>query len=66
MPGVIVKQNESFESALRRFKKTCEKAGILSDIRKHQHFEKPSDRRKRKLNAAKRKNRQRIMKEQNG
>lgn len=65
MPGVIVKENESFESALRRFKKTCEKAGILSDIRKHQHFEKPSDRRKRKLNAAKRKNRQRLLKEQN-
>ncbi|OQY28968.1 MAG: 30S ribosomal protein S21 [Candidatus Cloacimonetes bacterium 4572_55] len=66
MPGVIVKENESFESALRRFKKTCEKAGILSDIRKHQHFEKPSDRRKRKLNAAKRKNRQRLLKEQYG
>ncbi len=66
MPGVIVKENESFESALRRFKKTCEKAGILSDIRKHQHFEKPSDRRKRKLNAAKRKNRQRLIKEQSG
>lgn len=66
MPGVIVKEGESFESALRRFKKTCEKAGILSDIRKHQHFEKPSDRRKRKMNAAKRKNRQRIMREQHG
>ena len=65
MPGIIVRDNESFEVALRRFKKTCEKAGILSDIRKHQHFEKPSDRRKRKLNAAKRKNRQRMMKEQN-
>ena len=65
MPGVIVKDGESFESALRRFKKTCEKAGILSDIRKHQHFEKPSDRRKRKLNAAKRKNRQRMLRENN-
>ncbi len=63
MPGVIVKDGESFESALRRFKKTCEKAGILSDIRKHQHFEKPSDRRKRKLNAARRKNRQRMLRE---
>jgi small subunit ribosomal protein S21 len=55
MPGVRVKEGETFESALRRFKKKCEKAGILSDIRKHQHFEKPSERRKRKANAARRK-----------
>lgn len=55
MPGVRVKDGETFESALRRFKKKCEKAGILSDIRKHQHFEKPSERRKRKANAARRK-----------
>ena len=56
MPGIRVKENESFESALRRFKKKCEKAGVLADLRRHQHFEKPSERRKRKLNAAKRKN----------
>jgi small subunit ribosomal protein S21 len=55
MPGIRVKEGESFESALRRFKKKCEKAGILSDLRKHQHFEKPSERRKRKENAARRK-----------
>ncbi len=55
MPGVIVKNEEPFEKALKRFKKTCEKAGIISDMKKHQHFEKPSERRKRKLNAAKRK-----------
>lgn len=55
MPGIRVKDNETFESALRRFKKKCEKAGILSDLRKHQHFEKPSERRKRKENAARRK-----------
>jgi small subunit ribosomal protein S21 len=55
MPGIRVREGESFESALRRFKKKCEKAGILSDLRKHQHFEKPSERRKRKMNAAKRK-----------
>jgi small subunit ribosomal protein S21 len=55
LPGIRVKDNESFESALRRFKKKCEKAGILSDLRKHQHFEKPSERRKRKANAARRK-----------
>ena len=56
LPGIRVKDGESFESALRRFKKKCEKAGVLSDLRRHQHFEKPSERRKRKLNAAKRKN----------
>ena len=55
MTGVKVRDDESFEKALRRFNKICEKAGILSDIKKHQHFEKPSDRRKRKANAAKRK-----------
>jgi len=59
MTEVKVKENESFQRALRRFKKRCEKAGILSDLRKHRHFEKPSERRKRKANAAKRKNRRR-------
>jgi small subunit ribosomal protein S21 len=51
-----VKDGESFESALRRFKKKCEKAGILADLRRHQHFRSPAKRRKRKMNAAKRKN----------
>ena len=60
MPGIRVKEGEPFEKALRRFTKTCEKAGIMSEIRKHQHFEKPSARRKRKLNAAKRKNQKRL------
>ena len=55
MPGVIVKEEEPFEKALKRFKKSCEKAGIISDMKKHQHFEKPSEKRKRKINAAKRK-----------
>lgn len=55
MPEVIIGENESFQSAFRRFKKKCEKAGILSDLKRHRHFEKPSERRKRKLNAAKRK-----------
>ncbi|HUU46777.1 MAG TPA: 30S ribosomal protein S21 [Acidobacteriota bacterium] len=59
MTGVRVRDDESFERALKRFKKTCEKAGILSDIKKHQHFEKPSDRKKRKLNQAKRRQRKR-------
>ena len=57
MPEVIISEDESFERALRRFKKKCEKAGVLSDLRRHRHYEKPSEPRKRKLNAARRKNR---------
>ncbi|MEA2030740.1 MAG: 30S ribosomal protein S21 [candidate division Zixibacteria bacterium] len=57
MPGVKVRSDESFEKALRRFNKFCEKTGVISDIKKHQHFEKPSEIRKRKLAAAKRKGR---------
>ena len=54
MPGVKIKDNEPFEYALKRFKKACEKAGILSEIRKRQHYEKPSVKRKRKAIAARR------------
>jgi small subunit ribosomal protein S21 len=54
---VIINEDENFERALKRFKKKCEKAGILADLRKHRHYEKPSERRKRKMNAAMRKNR---------
>ena len=57
MPEVIIHDDESFERALRRFKKKCEKAGILSDLRKHRHYEKPSERRKRKMSAVRRKSR---------
>lgn len=60
MSEVILTDDESFERALRRFKKKCEKDGILSDFRKHRHYEKPSERRKRKMNAAVRKNRTRF------
>lgn len=48
MPLVQVRDDESFENALRRFKRKCEKAGILTELRKRQHFEKPSVKRKRK------------------
>ncbi|MEZ4704786.1 MAG: 30S ribosomal protein S21 [Bdellovibrionota bacterium] len=48
MTGVRVRDGESFESALRRFKKQCERAGILSEIRKREFYEKPSVRRKKK------------------
>jgi small subunit ribosomal protein S21 len=49
---VKVKENESFESAMKRFKKQCEKAGIMYELRKREHFEKPSVRRKKKAIAA--------------
>jgi small subunit ribosomal protein S21 len=57
MPSIRVRENEPFEKALKRFTKACEKAGLMSDYKKHQHFEKPSERKKRRLNAAKRKQR---------
>ena len=52
MPGIRLRDGEPFDSALRRFKKQCEKAGILSDIRKREHYEKPSIRKKKKAIAA--------------
>ncbi|UCG11295.1 MAG: 30S ribosomal protein S21 [Deltaproteobacteria bacterium] len=53
MPGVRVKSSESFEAALRRFKKQCEKEGILSEVRRRTYYEKPSVKRKKKALAAK-------------
>ncbi len=55
MPSVKVRNGEAFERAFKRFTKACEKSGLMSEIKKHQHFEKPSERRKRKLNTARRK-----------
>jgi small subunit ribosomal protein S21 len=52
MPGIKVKESEPFDIALKRFKKQCEKAGILSEIRKREHYEKPSVKKKRKAIAA--------------
>ncbi len=52
MSNVIVKENESLDSALRRFKRNCAKAGIQQEIRKREHYEKPSVKRKKKSEAA--------------
>src|SRR5688572_21798444 len=52
MPSVKVRENEPFEFALRRFKRTCEKAGILAETRKREYYEKPTQERKRKAAAA--------------
>ena len=55
MPLVKVREDETLENALRRFKRKCEKSGILSELKKRQHYEKPSARRKRKMLAARKK-----------
>ncbi|MBZ0072267.1 MAG: 30S ribosomal protein S21 [Thiohalobacteraceae bacterium] len=52
MPSVRVRENEPFEVALRRFKRSCEKAGILSEVRRREFYEKPTQERKRKRAAA--------------
>ena len=52
MPQVKVRENEPFEVALRRFKRSCEKAGVLSEVRRREFYEKPTSVRKRKMAAA--------------
>ncbi len=52
MPIVRVRDNEPFDVALRRFKRSCEKAGILSEIRRREFYEKPAEERKRRAAAA--------------
>jgi small subunit ribosomal protein S21 len=52
MPNVKVRENEPFEYALRRFKRSCEKAGILAETRRREFYEKPTQERKRKAAAA--------------
>jgi small subunit ribosomal protein S21 len=52
MPGVRVRENEYFDAALRRFKRACEKAGVLTELRRREFYEKPTQERKRKAAAA--------------
>ena len=52
MAEIRVKENETLDSALRRFKRQCQKSGILSELRKREHYEKPSVKRKKKSEAA--------------
>ena len=49
---VRIRDNESFEQAFRRFKKSCEKSGLLSEVKKREHYEKPSVQKKKKEAAA--------------
>ena len=52
MAEVKLKDNETLDSALRRFKKSCAKAGIMGEVRKREHYDKPSVKRKKKSEAA--------------
>ncbi|MDR2908485.1 MAG: 30S ribosomal protein S21 [Oscillospiraceae bacterium] len=52
MSEVRIKDNESLDSALRRFKRQCAKSGVLQEVRKREHYEKPSVKRKKKSEAA--------------
>ena len=52
MPSIKVKENEPFDIAIRRFRRACEKAGVLTEIRKREFYEKPTSVRKRKAAAA--------------
>ncbi|MBO8171401.1 MAG: 30S ribosomal protein S21 [Bacillaceae bacterium] len=52
MPEVRVRKNETLDAALRRFKRDCNKSGVLAEVKKRKHYEKPSVRRKKKSEAA--------------
>ena len=60
MPSIRVRESDSFENALKRFKKQCEKEGILSEIKKREHYDKPSVKKKKKAIAARKKAAKRI------
>ena len=64
MPAVKVKENEPFDVALRRFKRSCEKAGVLSEVRRREHYEKPTWVRKRKAAAAVKRHLKKVQREQ--
>ncbi len=63
MPFVRVRENEPFEFALRRFKRTCEKAGTLAEVHRREFYEKPTQVRKRKAAAAVKRQQKRVFKE---
>ncbi len=64
MPAVKVKENEPFDVALRRFKRSCEKAGVLAEVRRREHYEKPTTTRKRSKAAAVKRHAKKVMREQ--
>lgn len=64
MPSIRVKDNENFEVSLRRFKRLCEKASILADLRRHEFYEKPTWKRKRKKASAVKRFQKKVQREQ--
>ena len=62
MPNVKIKENESFDAALRRFKRTCERSGILAEVHRREFYEKPTQVRKRKAAAASKRHQKRLLK----
>ncbi len=56
MPKIVLKENETLDNALKRFKRDCDRAGILKKVREKECYEKPSVKRKRKIEMAKKKN----------
>jgi small subunit ribosomal protein S21 len=63
MPSVRVKENEPFEVAMRRFKRSCEKAGVLAEVRRREFYEKPTAERKRKKAAAVKRHHKKLQRE---
>ena len=63
MPSVRIKENEPFDIALRRFKRGCEKAGVLAEVRRREFYEKPTWIRKRKAAAAVKRNAKKVQRE---
>ncbi len=59
MAEIKVGENESLDNALRRFKRQCARSGVMSEVRKREHYEKPSVKRKKKSEAARKKNKKR-------
>ncbi len=64
MPGIRVKENEPFDIAIRRFRRACEKAGVLTEVRRREFYEKPTTVRKRKAAAAVKRHLKRMAKSQ--
>lgn len=63
MPNIRVKENEPFDVAIRRFRRSCEKAGVLTEVRRREFYEKPTTVRKRKAAAAVKRHLKRLSKE---
>ncbi|MYM63308.1 30S ribosomal protein S21 [Pseudomaricurvus sp. HS19] len=63
MPAVKLKENEPFDVALRRFKRACEKAGVLSEVRSREFYEKPTTVRKRAAAAAVKRHAKKVQRE---